>query len=135
MAPTVKKFAAGAADDFVVGKIKLLTIGSREIGIVRLSGGAFRAILNRCPHKGAPICKGQVGGTWPPSRPHELDFARDGEVLVCPWHGFEYDLVTGEELYRDRPTRLRMYETSVEDGQVMVAFPERAPRHEQEDNP
>jgi nitrite reductase (NADH) small subunit len=128
MATHVTKLPVGAADDFVEGRFKFLTIDSREIGIIRLRGGTFRAVLNRCPHKGAPICKGHVGGTWPPSGPGELEFAREGEVLVCPWHGFEYDLVSGEELYKDRPTRLRMYETSVEDGQVMVALPARVRR-------
>jgi nitrite reductase (NADH) small subunit len=128
MATNVRKFSVGSAEDFVEGRFKVLTIGSREIGIMRLRDGTFRAVLNRCPHKGAPICKGQIGGTWPPSRPGELDFAHEGEVLVCPWHGFEYDLVNGEELYKDRPTRLRMYETSVEDGQVVVALPGRVAR-------
>lgn len=130
MATNIQKFPVGAAEDFVEGKFKLLTIGSREIGIIRLRGGTFRAVLNRCPHKGAPICKGQVGGTWPPSQPGELEFSREGQVLVCPWHGFEYDLVDGDELYRDRPTRLRMYETTIENGQVMVAVPGRVRREQ-----
>jgi nitrite reductase/ring-hydroxylating ferredoxin subunit len=130
MASNVEKVPVGAAEEFVVGKFRILTVGAREIGVIRLPGGTFRAVLNRCPHKGAPICRGQVGGTWPPSRPRELDFAREGEILVCPWHGFEYDLVTGEELCRDRPTRLRMYETCVEDGLLMVALPARARRAE-----
>jgi nitrite reductase/ring-hydroxylating ferredoxin subunit len=120
-----KKISVGAAEDFTEGKFTVLLVGSREVGVIRLPGGAFRAVLNRCPHKGAPICKGLVSGTWPPSAPDQLQFEREGEVLICPWHGFEYDLVTGEEMYQDRPTRLRLYPTSVEDGQVMIAIPNR----------
>lgn len=126
MTPPIRKIRVGAAEDFVEGKFRILTVGSREIGVIRLRGGAFRAVLNRCPHKGAAICKGLVGGTWPPSRPGQLQFDREGQVLVCPWHGFEYDLVTGEEMYQDRPTRLRMYPATVEDGHVMISIPDRA---------
>jgi hypothetical protein len=49
-------------------------------------------------------------------------------VLICPWHGFEYDLVNGEELYRERPTHLRMYATSIENGDVMIEIPMRVVR-------
>lgn len=115
-----QRIAVGAVDEFPVGKFKILMAGAVEIGVVRLSSGAVHAVRNRCPHKGAPICKGIVGGTWPPSRVGELAFERDGEVLVCPWHGYEFDLNTGLELYQDRPTRLRKYETAVEDGQIVV---------------
>lgn len=115
-----RRVAVGALADFPVGKFKIVTAADTEIGVVRLASGALHAVRNRCPHKGAPICKGILGGTWPPSRVGELAFEREGEVLVCPWHGYEFDLNTGVELYQERPTKLRKYETAVEDGQVVV---------------
>jgi nitrite reductase/ring-hydroxylating ferredoxin subunit len=126
--PASRKVRVGAVEDFVEGKFALLTVESRQIGIIRLPSGTFRAVLNSCPHKGAPVCKGLVGGTWLPSSPGELKFDRGGEVLICPWHGFEYDLVSGEELYQDRPTRLRMYPTSVDNGELMIEISTRASR-------
>ena len=63
-----------------------------------------------------------IGGTWPPSAPGALQFERDGEILVCPWHGFEYDLRDGRELFRDIPTRLRLYDVEVREGVVYVAI-------------
>jgi nitrite reductase (NADH) small subunit len=110
----------GQVDEFPVGKCRIMKIGDVEIGVVRLANGEMHAVRNRCPHKGAPICKGIVGGTWPPTPVGSLDFERDGEVLVCPWHGYEYDLKTGMELYHERPTKLTKYQTSIESGSVIV---------------
>lgn len=114
------EIAAGPADSFTERKFVIIDAGRHSVGIVRLRGGELKAVLNRCPHKGAPICRGIVGGTWPPSMPDDLQFGRDGEVLVCPWHGYEYDLNDGQELYQDRPTHLRFFPVSVRDGIVYV---------------
>ena len=78
------------------------------------------------PHKGAAICKGIIGGTWPPSAPGDLAYDREGEILICPWHGFEYDLKTGDELYRKAPTRLRVYEVIERDQKVYLLVNKRA---------
>ena len=115
-----KRVPVGRIEDFPVGRFRIVMAGGIEIGVVRLASGAVHAVRNRCPHKGAPICKGILGGTWPPSPVGELAFERDGEVLTCPWHGYEYDLDTGVELYQERPTRLRKYEVAVENGAVFV---------------
>ena len=113
-------FAVGAADSFPAGVFVMVAVPGRDIGVVKLASGELRAVRNQCPHKGAPICRGIVGGTWPPSAPGRLEFGRDGEVLVCPWHGYEYDLNTGEEMFQTGSTRLKMYDVSVRDGQVFV---------------
>ncbi len=115
-----RKVEVGRVEDFVPGKFKIISVDDLEIGIVRLANGAYHAVRNRCPHKGAPICKGILGGTWPPSAVGELRFEREGEVLVCPWHGYEYDLETGLELFQERPTKLRKYEVTVETGSLFV---------------
>jgi nitrite reductase/ring-hydroxylating ferredoxin subunit len=91
-----------------------------EVGVYRLEDGTLRAVRNACPHKGAPICRGSVGGTWPPSAPGTLEYAHDGEILSCPWHGREYDLRSGREIYQPAPTRLRLYRIEVDDDAVVV---------------
>ena len=114
------------AAELVEGKFKTIKQGALNIGITRLRDGTVRAVRNWCPHKGAPICKGIIGGTWPPSAPGELDYDRDGEVLVCPWHGFEYDLKTGDELYRQIPTKLRFYQVIERDSKIYLLVNKRA---------
>ncbi len=112
--------AAGPVDQFTPGKFVIIEAGRRSVGVIRLRTGELKAVHNWCPHKGAPICRGIVGGTWPPSSPGELDYDREGEILVCPWHGFEYELDSGRELYREKPTRLRFFPVEVRDGTVYV---------------
>ena len=123
-----REVEVGKADDFPVGQFRIIQIGRREIGVIRLASGEWRAVLNWCPHRGAPVCKGTVGGTWPPCEPGELTFAKDGEVLVCPWHGYEFDLNTGEELFQTLPSRLRMFPASVRNGSVVIDLAGRHPR-------
>ena len=76
--------------------------------------GSFHALLNRCPHKAAPLCLGQVKYLVTASRPYEFDVEREGEVLQCPWHGWEFDLRTGRSFFNPHRTRVRTYEVSVE---------------------
>jgi 3-phenylpropionate/trans-cinnamate dioxygenase ferredoxin subunit len=112
----------GRTSEFPRGVMKLIRVAGREIGVIRLRSGRLRAIMNRCPHKGAPICRGLIGGVWESSGPGQLSFDDRHDVLVCPWHGFEFSLETGEELFWHKPARLRFYEVVEADGEVMVAI-------------
>jgi len=123
MSEAKKPLVAGPVGDFPVGRFKIIELGGRQIGITKLKDGQFRAVRNVCPHKGAPVCLGPISGTQLPSDVGQLIYGRQGEVLACPWHGFEFDLNTGEELIRSgSPTKLLMYPTVVQDGQVVVSL-------------
>ena len=118
-----KHITVGPIADFPVGKFKIIDIDGREIGITQLKNGELRAVRNVCPHRGAPVCRGLVTGTTLPSAVGELIYGRDGEVLACPWHGFEFDLLTGDELIREgRPAKLLMYPAAVKNGNVVVTL-------------
>ncbi len=121
--------AVGALADVPAGRFLMVDVHGRRVGVTRLPDGALRAVRDHCPHKGAEICRGQICGTSLPSAPGELVFGRAGEVLVCPWHGYEYDLVTGEQLYQEHPTRLLTLPVAVQDGQVFIRAPK--PRRRQ----
>ena len=112
----------GKSEDFSVGEMKLVKVGAREVGVIRLHGGELRAVMNRCPHKGAPICQGIVGGVWDATGPGELTFDETRHVLVCPWHGFEFDLKTGREVCWKQATSLRLYPIEDSDGEVILAL-------------
>jgi 3-phenylpropionate/trans-cinnamate dioxygenase ferredoxin subunit len=100
------------------GDRKIVEIAGRSIGIFNV-GGKYVAVLNVCPHELAPVCLGRVGGTTLPSPPGEYCWGREGEILACPWHGWEFDLLTGEAL-ADPRKRLRTYPVEVVDGTVYV---------------
>jgi nitrite reductase/ring-hydroxylating ferredoxin subunit len=112
----------GKLEEFPVGKFRILKLDGIEVGIIRLKNGEIHAVRNTCPHKVAPICRGHIGGTWPPSGPGELKFERDGEILVCPRHGWEYDVRSGFELYQERPAKLKKYDVKVDKDEVTVAM-------------
>ena len=124
--PDQEEILVGDAAELIEGQFKIIKQGTLNIGVTRLRDGTIKAVRNWCPHKGAPVCKGIIGGTWPPSAPGDLTYDREGEILVCPWHGFEYDLTTGEELYRKAPTRLRFYEVIERDRKIYLLVNKRA---------
>ena len=88
------------------------------IAVFNVEGRIF-AVGNNCPHHGGPLCHGRVSGTHLPSRPHEYRYGREGRVLVCPWHGREFDIESGRALF-DPSVRVKVYEASVEDAQIVL---------------
>jgi nitrite reductase (NADH) small subunit len=109
----------GAEEDFTPGVFKVVEIRGRSIGIVHSAAGWF-AIRNRCPHQGAPLCAGKVTGTMLPGAPDQLKWGMDGQVVRCPWHGWEFDLQTGRSLFEVSGDRAATYPVEVRDGRVAV---------------
>jgi nitrite reductase (NADH) small subunit len=91
-------------------------LGGREIGVV-LDRDQPKAIRNRCPHMGAPLCLGTVREreSGDPGS-YRLEGRR---VLHCPWHGWEFDLDSGVCPDDDR-MRAAVYPVRVHDGRVLV---------------
>ncbi len=115
-----KQVEVGKIADFPEGKCTIVEIDGKEVGIARLKNGEYRAVRNHCPHKGAPVCKGFISGTMVPGAVGELVYDRDGEILVCPWHGYEFDLDTGAVIYQESSEKLLMYPVEVRNGEVVV---------------
>ncbi|HXI16558.1 MAG TPA: Rieske (2Fe-2S) protein [Chloroflexota bacterium] len=107
-------------DEFKVGARTILKVGGREIGVFHTTAGLF-ALRNSCPHQAAPLCLGPVTGTTMPSMPGEYIWGMDGQVLRCPWHGWEFDLKSGVGLYDPyKHERVATYEVKVEQGEVVL---------------
>jgi nitrite reductase (NADH) small subunit len=108
------------ASEIEPGNRLIVTVKERSIGVFNVNG-TFVAVLNICPHELAPVCRGRVGGTTMPSPPGEYRWGREGEIVACPWHGWEYDLLTGKMLADER-IRLKRYPVEVRDGTVYVTL-------------
>lgn len=107
-------------DDVVEGKLLPVTIGRTTVVVCRLPTGEIKAVSGRCPHQGADFTHACVTGTTAGDGPHNIIVERIGEILRCPWHGFEFDLVTGGSLVESSTMRLREYRTTIEGDDVIV---------------
>ena len=112
------------ADQVVIGKITPATLGRFRIVLTRLPSGEIRAVSARCPHQGAALEHGSISGLTCSDRPNEITFCNYGEILRCPWHGFEYSLIDGRALVENHapsPLKLRIFDAETEDGNVVVS--------------
>jgi nitrite reductase/ring-hydroxylating ferredoxin subunit len=97
---------------------EIVTVKGMEIGIYEVAG-KYYAWRNVCPHAAAPVCAGKVTGTRLPSDVYEYICGRDREILRCPWHGWEFDLLTGKHLV-DETVKLRGFEVVIEEEEICV---------------
>lgn len=100
-------------DEIPPGGRLIVAVEGRSIGVFNVRG-TFHALRNLCPHQGAPLCEGPLAGTTLPSRPGEYILGREGEILRCPWHGWEFDVTTGASLFDPRRCRVRAYPVTLE---------------------
>lgn len=107
------KHIVAPVSELPVGARKIVEINGRSIGVFNIQG-KFYALRNACPHQLAPLCKGHVTGTTLPSQPGQYLWDRDGEIVRCPWHGWEFDLTTGRSVFNPHKWRVKTYEVTVE---------------------
>jgi 3-phenylpropionate/trans-cinnamate dioxygenase ferredoxin component len=84
------------------GTGKLVDAGGREIALFN-AGGKFFAIGNKCKHRGGPLAEGEL----------------DGTTIVCPWHAWEYDITTGNNL-DDPKVTVGCFAVKIEGDDVLV---------------
>lgn len=120
--------------DFPPGERKIVTAGSRSIGVFRV-GDRFYALRNRCPHQGGPLCLGRIAPWAASSGPG--DFRMEGEacLIACPWHGWEYDLETGQSFLGPGEKPVKAYEVSLERGDALDLEEEPNPKQQAEPRP
>ena len=110
------------AGDVAPGTCKIVTVNGREIGVFNLNGEYF-ALANRCPHEGGPLCAGKTIALVQSDGPGTYKLAGERGFLRCPWHGWEFDIRTGQSWCDPESTRARQYEVKVESGDTLVKGP------------
>lgn len=115
----------GKASEFKDGERRIVFLGETEIGVFR-ENGQFYAYSNYCLHQGGPACEGLTIAKveeriMPDKTSRGLYFSNEELHFVCPWHGYEYDMMTGE-CVADRSLKLKRYEVILKgDGIYVVA--------------
>lgn len=112
-------------DEIENGASKLVHVEGRAIAIFNVNG-EFLAIANRCPHEGADLCKGSIVPLIESDEPGVVKLSRHGELVRCPWHGWEFDIRTGKSWCDPSRTRVKSYDVAVEKGQSLVEGPYKA---------
>lgn len=118
-----KEINVGKTSDFKEGDKKIVPNGSSEIGVYFVKGG-WHAYQNLCPHQGGPACEGllmaKVEEVIAEDKTYQgMRFNHDEMHIVCPWHGWEFDIANGEAV-ADRKHKLRRYDVEVRGDEVYV---------------
>ena len=101
MAEFVKVCQTG---DVRPGSGKSIEVDGKAVAIFNVDGN-FYALNDTCGHRGGPLGEGEL----------------DGKTVVCPWHGWRYDVTTGaNQLVPEQPTQ--SYEIKVEGNEVFIAL-------------
>jgi len=95
----------GKAEELGEGKAKVAQVDGLRIALFRV-GGRFYALEASCPHEGGPLAEGTV----------------EGVHVVCPWHGYDYNLKTGE-CGQDPDLHVLTYPVKVEAGDLLIEMP------------
>lgn len=114
-----------ATADFPPGTRRLVDIDGRAIVVFNVKGDYF-ALLNRCPHNGGSLYDGVVTGLVQSAEPGQYAYAREGEIIRCPWHGWEFDIKTGKSFCSAIRARARHFPVHIAPGATLVEGPFRA---------
>jgi 3-phenylpropionate/trans-cinnamate dioxygenase ferredoxin subunit len=107
------RYIVATVEEIPPGARKIVEVAGRSIGVFNLEGEFF-ALRNRCPHQGGPLCDGALSGLIVASVPGEYHYSRAGEIVRCPWHGWEFDIRTGQSWCDPTQVRVRRYDVSIE---------------------
>lgn len=112
----------GTPADFPLDSHKVVKVRHLELGIFNVDGELY-ALPNICPHQFGPLSKGPVTGMMVCNARTDWRFnwIREGEIVVCPWHGLEFEISTGRALALDRYS-VRVFPVSVVDDDVIVTL-------------
>lgn len=94
----------GSAADIPAGSATIVEVDGDPVALVCADDGSFYALSNVCPHSGGPLGDGKV----------------EGDTIYCPWHGYQFELETGEHA-QGLPLAAETYEVVVEDGDIFVS--------------
>src|SRR5262245_53807732 len=115
---SLTKYVVATVDEIPPCKRKIVRIAERSIGVFNVKG-SYYAIRNQCPHAGGPMCEGVISGLARSDDPGTYDYIMRGEIIRCPWHGWEYEIATGQSWFDPSKTRVAAYPTTVESGGEM----------------
>jgi nitrite reductase/ring-hydroxylating ferredoxin subunit len=122
----MREIVIGRADAFPDPGRKVVEVDGIAVGVFRRNG-VFTAYENVCPHMGGPVCRGRIIARVEERIADDktslgFAFSKDQENIVCPWHGYEFDIDTGRHQGNPR-VRLTPVKVAVVEGDLVVTLP------------
>jgi nitrite reductase/ring-hydroxylating ferredoxin subunit len=118
----VSRHVVAAVGEIAPGTSKLVTVKGRDIALFNV-GGHYFAFFNRCPHAGASLRSGKIVRRVEASEPGTYRLAPDLTMLRCPWHGWQFDIATGQAWCDPETIKVRNYPVAVEPGRQLTQGP------------
>ncbi|MSP29587.1 MAG: Rieske (2Fe-2S) protein [Acetobacteraceae bacterium] len=115
----MSKHVVAAVADIPPGTRKLVTVRGRSIVVFNIKGEFF-GVFNRCPHQGGEFVNGTLCGLIQAKEPGVYTYTREGEVLRCPWHGWEFDVRTGQSWCEPTKIQARSYSVEITSGAALT---------------
>ena len=119
---TKSRHVVARAAEVPVGGRKLVQIDGKGVVVFNFKG-EFYALSDTCPHRGGSLSAGIVTGLVESNGPGDYRRSREGEIVRCPWHQWEFDIKTGRSWCDPRRLRLMKYNVAIEPGAKLVAGP------------
>jgi nitrite reductase/ring-hydroxylating ferredoxin subunit len=116
------KHVVAPVGDIPPGGRKRIEVNGRGVVVFNIAGEYF-ALSDRCPHRGGPLSQGRLTGLLESAEPGAYRYTRAGEIVRCPWHGWEYDVRTGKSWCEPERLGARRYRVSIEPGARLVEGP------------
>lgn len=104
------------------GTSKLVNVKGRDVALFNVDGHYY-AFFNRCPHAGASLCAGKIVHRVTSSEPGTYRLEPDLTMLRCPWHGWQFDIRTGQAWCDPETLKVRNYPVAVEHGAALTKGP------------
>jgi len=116
------RHVVGKVGEIAPGERKCVTVDGRGVIVFNVKG-EFYALSETCPHKGGSLAKGIITGLVQSDGPGDYQHSREGEIVRCPWHQWEFDIKTGRSYCDPRRMRLMKFDVKVEQGAKLVEGP------------
>lgn len=102
------------------GAHRLVELAGHRIGVFCIDGAYF-ALADRCPHRGAPLCTNGEVVSAIAGMGDERRVTRVSALVRCPWHKWDFDIATGR-CEADARLRVRRYAVRVEGAELVVSL-------------
>ncbi len=113
--PRMARYVLAPLSSLPPGTVRSVEVGGRAVAVFN-DGGSLYALRDVCPHRGARLSDGTVVSAIGAAGPGEYRYDASRRLVKCPWHGWEFDLTTGQSWWNPTGFRVKPYPVSIESG-------------------